>query len=288
MGRVAAKTGLGPTAVVAVEQYFPQNQRILTDELAQAILPFSGRLFLRLLRRAWARDWMVRIAAEKARGLWTMMLCRKRYIDERLIESAAKTGAVINLSAGFDTRVYRFQALAHLPAWETDQLENIELKRRQLKRIFGAVPEHVTLVAIDFDREDLGAVLAERGCPVKVPLFFIWEAVSQYLCAPAVPAVFDRLARATTGSRLAFTYVRRDFMAGQKMFGQEDLYKRYVENGIWLYGMDPEGVTDFLSSYGWRLVEDLEYAELAERYVKPTGSKLLTMPVERIAYAEKL
>jgi methyltransferase (TIGR00027 family) len=179
-------------------------------------------------------------------------------------------------------------AVAHLPAWEADQPENIEPKRIRLRQLFGAVPQHVTLVAIDFDREDLGAALAAQGCPVNVPTFFIWEAVSQYLTEPAVHATFGLFAKAAKGSRLAFTYVRKDFLARQNLHGQEDLYKRYVEKGVWLFGMDPAHVAEFLSSYGWRLVEDLEFAELSERYVKPTGRKLLTMPVERVVYAEKL
>jgi len=289
MGKAAAKTGLGPTAIVAVEQYFPANHRIITDELAGAILPLGARVFLRLMRPSWARDWMVRTTEKAAPGLWTMMTCRKRYIDERLIESATKVGAVANLGAGFDTRLYRLPAVAHLPAWEADQPENIEPKRIRLRQLFGAVPQHVTLVSIDFDREDLGAALTARGCPVNVPTFFIWEAVSQYLTEPAVRAIFDFLAKSAKGSRLAFTYVRKDFLAGANLYGQEDLYNRYAgKKKIWLFGMDPAQVADFLSSYGWRLVEDIEYSELAERYVKPTGRQLLTMPVERVAYAERL
>lgn len=37
-----------------------------------------------------------------------------------------------------------------------------------------------------------------------------------------------------------------------------------------------------------RLIEDLDYAALGERYVKPTGRDLPAMKIERIVYAEKL
>ena len=33
MARAAAKTGSGPTAMVALEQNFPKSERILTDDL---------------------------------------------------------------------------------------------------------------------------------------------------------------------------------------------------------------------------------------------------------------
>lgn len=42
MAKVAAKTGSGPTAMVAIEQYFPKEKCIIEDELPGHILP-SGR-----------------------------------------------------------------------------------------------------------------------------------------------------------------------------------------------------------------------------------------------------
>jgi O-methyltransferase involved in polyketide biosynthesis len=51
--------------------------------------------------------------------------------------------------------------------------------------------------------------------------------------------------------------------------------------------LDPEKVDEFLGKYGWRVVEHLGYDELGERYVKPTGRKLLSMAIERMVYAEK-
>jgi O-methyltransferase involved in polyketide biosynthesis len=73
------------------------------------------------------------------------------------------------------------------------------------------------------------------------------------------------------------------------MYGGEALYKQYVlRDKLWLFGMAPEEVENFLGAYGWRLVEHLGYEELAERYVKPTGRKLVSSPIERMVYAEKL
>ena len=61
-----------------------------------------------------------------------------------------------------------------------------------------------------------------------------------------------------------------------------------LKDKIWLFGMDPEEVPDFLAEYGWRVLEHFGYEELAERYVKPTGRKLASIALERIVYAEKL
>ena len=71
-------------------------------------------------------------------------------------------------------------------------------------------------------------------------------------------------------------------------YGQEYLYKQMlIKDKIWLFGLDPEKIDDFIGEYGWRVSDHLGYEELAERYVKPTGRKLLSMAIERMVPAEK-
>ena len=289
MTRAAAKTGLGPTAMVAIEQYFPKEKRIVDDALAHHVLPSGMRAYVWLMRLDPARDWMVRATEKNLPGIWAGMMGRKRYIDEKLTESTGNLDAVVNLGAGFDTRAYRLPALAEVPVWEVDQPENVEPKRARLRKLLGAVPSHVTLVPIDFDREDLGTALAAHGYLAKGRTFFVWEAVTQYLTEPGIGATFDFLATAARGSRLAFTYVRKDFLDGKNVYGGQALYERYVvRDRLWLFGMAPENVETFLGAYGWGVVEHFDYEVLAERYVEPTGRELASSPIERIVYAKKL
>ena len=93
----------------------------------------------------------------------------------------------------------------------TLQRENIEAKENRLRKAFGTIPANVKLVLTDFERDDLGAVLASAGYSVAKRTFFVCEAVTQYLTEQGVRATFDFLAKAARGSRLAFTYVRKDF-----------------------------------------------------------------------------
>jgi methyltransferase (TIGR00027 family) len=106
------------------------------------------------------------------------MMCRKRYINDQLLEAVGRSDAVVNLGAGFDMRAYRLPALADMPVWEVDQPENIEPKRLRLRKLFGAVPANVRLVPIDFDHEELGTVLASHGYSMDKRTFVIWEADS--------------------------------------------------------------------------------------------------------------
>ena len=155
--------------------------------------------------------------------------------------------------------------------------------------MFGKIPPRVRLVAIDFDREKLEDVLEANGYSPEKRTFFIWEAVTQYLTAEGIRDTFRFLSKAKQGSRLAFTYVRQDFLDGRAMYGWEKFHKKFVEkNRTWIFGMEPGAWPDFLKEYGWRVLEDVGYEELFEKYVKPTGRSLASTPIERIVYAEKL
>ena len=288
MARAAARTAIMPIALVAVEQYLPKAQRVIDDGLAARMLPLGVLIFVRFLRSRWIRDWIIGLSEKSNPGIWGGLLCRKRYIDEKLVASRNEIEAVVNLGAGFDTRPYRLHALSGLPVWEVDQCENVEAKEKQLRGAFGKIPANVKLVPADFDRDDLGSILAaQRYCAAK-PTFFVWEAVTQYLTEQGVRATFGWLAKAAPGSRLAFTYVRKGFLDGRTFYGWESGYWRFVANKIWLFGMEPEDCPNFLKGYGWRIIEDVGYNELADRYIVPTGRRLASTSLERIVYAERV
>jgi len=230
---------------------------------------------------------MIGLSERSNPGIWGGLLCRKRYIDEKLIASRDAIEAVVNLGAGFDTRAYRLPALSGLPVWEVDQRENVEAKEKRLRQALGTIPANVKLVPADFDRDDLGSILAAQGYCAAKQTFFVWEAVTQYLTEQGVRATFDWLAKAAPGSRLAFTYVRKSFLDGRNLYGWESGYKRFVASKVWLFGMEPEDCPSFLKGYGWRLIEDAGYDQLADRYIVPTGRRLASTAVERMVYAER-
>jgi methyltransferase (TIGR00027 family) len=287
MAKAAAGTGIMPTVLVAIEQCFPKSQRVIDDPLAVRMLPPGARMFVRLLRLPWMRDWLIGLSEKNDPGIWGSLLVRKRYIDEKVEASRSEIEAVVSLGAGFYTRPFRLPTFANVPMWEIDQRENIEAKAKRLRQALGAIPANVKLVTVDFDRDDLGAILASRGYSVRNRTFFVWEAVTQYLTEPGVRATFDWLAQAAPGSRLAFTYVRKSFLTGETLYGWESGYKRFIATKVWLFGMEPQDCAAFIEEYGWRVIEDLGYDELRVRYIGLNGRSLTSTPVERIVYAEK-
>lgn len=288
--KAAAGTGVKPTVVVAVEQNFPKDERIINDDLAAQIISASDRFWVYATKISAVRNWIVSLTEKALQGGWSGFLVRKRYIDERLIEEVTKgsINAIVNLGAGFDTRLYRLSEVEHIPAWEVDQAVNINTKRNRLLKALKVLPDHVKLVSINFIEQEVEDVLKQHGYPGNEKTFFIWEAVSQYLNETAVKKTFDFLAKAPAGSKLTFTYVPEDFVTGVNFYGQEKFYNRTVKGGLWSFGFNRNQLAAFLEEYGWRLIEDLDYIELGDRYVKPTGRNLGTMEIERMVYAEKL
>jgi methyltransferase (TIGR00027 family) len=101
-------------------------------------------------------------------------------------------------------------------------------------------PRRRHLGAIDFETQNLADVLADHGYRPERPTFFVWEAVTQYLTEAGVRKAFDFLAAAAPGSRLVFTYVRKDFLDGTALYGGESAYQEFVlKRQQWHFGMDP-------------------------------------------------
>ncbi|GAA1752959.1 SAM-dependent methyltransferase [Streptomonospora arabica] len=287
MSSPEAQTADGPMAIVAAEQF--EERPLIRDPCAYRFLTGGARWFAAANRWGPLRRWTIRSMEKRMPGLWANIVCRKRYVDDRLLE-AAESGvdAVVILGAGFDDRAYRLAALEGTPVFEVDLPENADRKRAALHRVYGAVPASVTLVPVDFQTQALADVLAEHGYRPEWRTFFVWEAVTQYLTEEGVRATFGFLAAAPAGSRLAFTYVHRDFLDGTDAFGAGAAYEKWVvRERIWRFGMRPEEVGGFLAEYGWRELDQAGEEEFAARYVAPTGRALRTTDVERSVAAEK-
>jgi methyltransferase (TIGR00027 family) len=274
--------------LVAMEQSEPPGRRLVDDDLAARFLPAPTRWLVTATPPALMRRLMMAAMERDGPGLWANFACRKRYIADKVTEALDSIDTVVVLGAGLDTLAYRLARLSDIPIFEVDQPVNIERKAAAVQRVLGQVPSSVHLVPLDFERDDVLTALAERGYRADYRAFFIGEAVTQYLSADAVHATLESLRPAAPGSRLVFTYVRRDFIDGVNFYGAEQLYRRFRQRQqLWRFGLQPEEVAAFLAGHGWRLVEQLGPEQIVQRYVEPTGRNLTASQVEWSAYADK-
>ena len=286
--QAATQTAFGPMVQAAIEQYEPPESRLVDDDLALSILPVGQRLVVQAMRWPLLRRLTMSAGERAVRGSWALVACRKRFIDDKLDEALGSIDAVVNLGAGMDTRGCRLARRSDVPVFEVDFPSNIARKEAAVERAMGAVPRSVHLVPLDFERDDLIDTLTEHGYRADARTFFIWEGVTQYLTEEAVRNTLGALQVTSPGSRVAFTYVRKDFIDGQNMYDAELLYRRFrVKRQLWQFGIQPDGVAAFVAEYGWRLVEQAGPDYFLRHYIEPTGRKLTATQLEWSAYAER-
>jgi methyltransferase (TIGR00027 family) len=143
------------------------------DDRAYGFLPTGVQFIVRLTRWQPARNLLMNLTEKTAHGIWGSVLCRKRYIDDKILEAIDTIDAVVILGAGLDTCAYRMSELRTLPVFEVDLPENIAYKRTKLQALDGQIPASVRLVPIDFERQDLATALAEHGYQGDQRTFFV-------------------------------------------------------------------------------------------------------------------
>lgn len=273
--------------IVAADQY--ETPPLVVDPWAAKILPLGGRFAASSTRWAAARRAFKAITDRRIGGGWSNFLCRKRYVDDQLL-SAVDEGidAVVILGAGFDTRAYRLSELATVPVCEVDLPGNVAQKAAAVRRCFDCVPTHVRLLAVDFESDSLAEALTREGFGPDKRIFYIWEGVTMYLTEPAVRKTMEYLSGAAPGSRLIFTFIRRDFLDGHERYGAGGIHEEaVVKRGLWHFGLNPDQVSGFLAEYGWHEVEQVGPDEYASRYLKPAGRDDGVSEIERAVYAER-
>lgn len=284
----AAQTAFGPMVLAAIEHNEPAHRRLVDDDLAASFLPRRLRTLVWMTRHGALRRSAMAAAERSGPGLWASVVCRKRYIDERLSDPLNETDAVVVLGAGLDTRACRIARHGDLPVFEVDQQVNIDRKAAALSRVFGAIPPSVHLVPVDFEKDALLPTLESHGYRRDRRTFFIWEGVTQYLSPDAVRATLAQTGAAAPGSRLIFTYIRQDFIDGTELHGAERVYRRFrTRDAVWRSGLVPEDVADLLAENGWRLVEQAGPSYFRDTYIRPTGRALTASPIEWTVLAER-
>jgi methyltransferase (TIGR00027 family) len=275
------QTSLMPMVIAAVEHRRAAESRLLADELALQMLPAPMRP---LLRQRIVGRWLTTSMDRREPGVWNSLACRKRYLDD-VVSASVRDGvqALVVLGAGLDTKAARLAAPAGIPSFEVDLPINIARKHRRMR-----LPDNVTQVPFDFEHHGLGAALAQHGYRADATTMFVWEGVTQYLTEPAVRAVLQVLADSPTGSRLAFSYICKDFLDGIDFHGAEQTYRRFVGDGrTWRFGLRPSSVPALLAEYGWREREQVGPKEYTVRYLDPAERATTITGLERCVSADK-
>jgi methyltransferase (TIGR00027 family) len=282
--------GVATSATRVIELYVPEDRKLFDDPLALRLLPFVWRVIFRLVYLPGLRSLVLSLRERRMPGTLGAILCRTRYIDD-VLRRYLKEGldqAVI-LGAGFDTRAYRIAGMDQVMVYEVDLPGTVKLKGKRVESVLGAVPENVTYIGLDFDRQDLDAVISAAGFQKGARTFFIWEGVTQYLTADAVDSTLDFVSDVSgEGSAIVFTFVPRGIIDGSE---RPEWFSSFLSlaakiGSPFIFGLDPDGLESYLSDHGLKLIEEVGASDYQVRYLKPLGRRMNVIDAERAALAE--
>lgn len=241
------------------------------DHIAQRFLGPGFRFIIEVepLRRI-VRNVMTR----RLPGAYAFLIPRSLSFDG-FVRQELERGAtqLVILGAGYDSRAYRFADLLARNggrAFEVDAPPTSLRKRAKVIEVFGALPEHVRYVAVDFDREHMRTPLDAAGYDPKARTVFLWEGVTFYIGAAAVDDVLSFVkSESAPGSGIIFDYVFASVVDGtSNAFGARQTFDYLRSRGEpFTFGLDPSSVESFLAERGFALEEHLLPDEMERRFV---------------------
>lgn len=204
---------------------------------------------------------------------------RTHHIDALLKKTVSEgVKQVVILGAGHDSRAYRFRKIfPDVKFFEVDLPATQAQKKKRLTEIFGAPPDWVAYVPIDFNTQSLEAVLKEAGYDAGKKTFFVWEGVTYYITEGGVDSTLRFIARhSAPGSSVVFDYMPRSVIDGDfsKYPEAQWLFQRMAAQGEpYIFGI-PEGEAEgFVNQRGLGVLADFGPDELTKRYlVRSDGS----------------
>jgi methyltransferase (TIGR00027 family) len=250
-------TALGAARLRAAHQVL-DNASILADPLAQRILGDDIQISLDHAR-----------AHTSGPRLRWFIAARSRIAEEALTEAVNKGATqLVVLGAGLDTLAYRTPLAGRLRIFEVDFPATQARKREMLAAAQISVPDTLTYVAVDFERQSLAEALDAAGfSPVKRS-FFSWLGVVPYLTETAVFSTLATIARLEGGAEVVFDYVNPAASVAQAgRAAHQALAERVAAAGESLQCyFDTAPLCARLSATGFRHVDDIGPDMLAARF----------------------
>lgn len=269
-----------------IEQNEPKEIRLFEDSLIPCFFSKPTNYFLKF--RIY-RNLMSTMYSTTVQGILGLQVCRTKYIDDLLEREIARgIQQLVILGAGLDTRAYRIPDADRIKVFEVDLKVIQDIKKGKIKKCLGELPSNIIFTPIDFNKQTLEEVLAEKGLDFSKPVFFIWEGVTQYITGEAVNNILSFISGASSGSGVVFTYILKSVIDGTSNIPGADTLMHHMEaNGqTWDFGLEPSEADAFLKQFNLTLIEDVGVSYFQEKYLAPIGRSLEVSEIERVIYAK--
>ena len=203
---------------------------------------------------------------------------RTKHID-MVLQQCTQEGLeqLVILGAGFDTRSYRFKdVLTGTRVFEVDLHGTQVIKKEQLTKALGSLPENVSYLPVDLNTQSLDTLL-ELGYSPDRKTLFIWEGVCMYIKPEAVDEVLSFVRQHSgTGSSVVFDYLFQSMVEGRCDYHGARESARYVakRGEPYLFGIEEGTINDFLEARGFRVLSEYTPETLESTYLRRSDGKI--------------
>jgi methyltransferase (TIGR00027 family) len=261
---------------IANKEY--KNERFGPDNLAEYFLPSHYRFLIKFKKvRANVKNKL----NEAFPGLHEYMIARTAYFD-RVFRDALnnKIPQIVLLGAGYDSRAYRYSKLNRATKiMELDIGPTQNRKKQCLNKAQIDIPEQVTLVSINFNKESIKNVLEKAGYENDKETLFLWEGVSYYLNAEAAGETLEFVSQSLSNeSAIAFDYTISVSEENINQYGVKEFFlsmKEHHQEESLLFAIDDGKIELYLEQRGLKIVNHLDNDEIEREFLENENGSLI-------------
>jgi methyltransferase (TIGR00027 family) len=199
---------------------------------------------------------------------------------------------VVLIGAGFDTRPYRFgKQLPGVRFFEVDQPATQALKKQMVEKAMGELPPHVVYVAIDYRTRPFFRAISDAGYREDQKTLFVWEGSTAFTARDVVAENLVAMAnRSGHGSELVFDHIPQEIVEGDYSQFRGAMFAaiRLDASGEpRVFGIPGGTANDYVGRHGFKMISDLDNAQLAKQYLVRSDGTLDGMPppIVRVMHA---
>jgi methyltransferase (TIGR00027 family) len=243
-----SQTALMAAAARAAHLIVDHEPVIFADELAAALLGEQADEFI-----SYHRAHGTHLVLSCARA---QVLCRSRFTEDHLA-ACVRTGLTqyVILGAGLDSFAYRTKSAVRV--FEVDHPATQQWKRGQLAAARIPVPDTVSFVAMDFERDQLAGRLAQAGFDPSRPALVSWLGVTMYLTGAAISQTLAEISGFAPCTQLITDYILPAALRDDTGNAYAGLVApAAAERGEpWLTFLAPDDMSALLQRHGFGAVE---------------------------------
>jgi methyltransferase (TIGR00027 family) len=255
-----SQTALFAAAARAAHLIVDREPVIFADELAAILLGEQAEEFI-----SYHRLHGTHLVLSSARA---QAVCRSRFTEDHLAAGVRDgVSQYVILGAGLDSFAYRPQPAAgglagrgQIRVFEVDHPASQQWKRGRLAAAGIAVPDHVSFVPLDFERDPLAGRLRQAGFDPDRPALVSWLGVTMYLTSAAISQTLAEVGTFAPGTQLITDYMLPAALRDETGNTYADLVApTAAERGEpWLTFLAPDDMSALLERHGFGAIAHVQ------------------------------